>query len=185
MPHPTRSALLEAGLRIAETQGLMNMTVDQIVREAGVAKGTFYVHFPDRVAFLLALHIQFHERLKQMILDAIGPMPPGAERLYRAALTYLDGCLRDKAVKALLLEARSEPAIAAEVQRRNADFAALAEADFAAMGWSEAAVCARLFVAMSAEAALVELEMGGRSEPVRRALGRFVGRADQDSGRSS
>ena len=51
--HPTRNALLEAGLKIAEAEGLAHMTVDQIVREAGVAKGTFYVHFSDRVAFLV------------------------------------------------------------------------------------------------------------------------------------
>lgn len=172
--HPTRNALLDAGLRLAEAHGLAHMSIDQIVREAGVAKGTFYVHFTDRVAFLVELHIRFHEHLKEMILAGTEGMEPGAERLYRAAILYLDGCLEGKAVKALLLDARSEPAISAEVQNRNADFSRLAAADFEAMGWPEAESCARLYVAMTAEAALVELETGGKNEAIRRALKQFI-----------
>ena len=102
-------------------------------------------------------------------------MSPGAERLCHAAVLYLDGCLEGKAVKALLLEARSEPAIAAEVQNRNTDFARLAADDFTAMGWPEPESCARLYVVMSAEAALVELESGGENEAVRQALKQFIG----------
>ena len=174
--HPTHSALLEAGLKLAEREGLSSMTIDQIVREAGVAKGTFYNHFPDRVAFLVELHLQFHEHLKQLILTDIEGMPLGAERLRRAALSYLDGCLAIKAIKALLLEARSEPAIAAEVQRRNAQFTQLAQDDFEAMGWAHARASARLYVVMCSEAAIMELENGRADEAVRAALFQYIAR---------
>ncbi len=63
MSHPTRHILLEAGSELAESRGLAQMTVDAIVDKAGFGKGTFYVHFSDRIAFLVALHAQFHERL--------------------------------------------------------------------------------------------------------------------------
>lgn len=178
MPHPTRQALVEAGLDLAASASLNRLTIDEVVKKAGVAKGTFYVHFHDRTAFLVALHAQFHERLRDAILQATAALPPGAERLRKGTQTYLDGCLGERAIKALLLEARSEAPIAAEVQRRNAEFAALAQADFAAMGWPEPQISARLFVVLAAEAALVELETG-RNAALRQALWRFA-RTEED-----
>jgi AcrR family transcriptional regulator len=173
MSHPTRQALVEAGLDLAASGSLNRLTVDAVVKKADVAKGTFYVHFHDRTAFLVELHSQFHERLHDAIMVATAHLPPGGQRLRVGTETYLDGCLHERAVKALLLEARSEAPIAAEVRRRNAQFATLMQDDFAAMGWPDAEVSARLFVILGAEAALMELETG-RSEAVRQALWRFA-----------
>jgi hypothetical protein len=60
-----------------------------------------------------------------------------------------------------------------EVQRRNAEFAALGQEDFAALGWPDPHTSARLFVVLVAEAALMELETG-YNEAVRLALWRFA-----------
>ena len=59
MSHPTHDALLQASQRLAEQHGLTNMSLDAVVTEANVAKGTFYNHFQDRTAYLVALHRQF------------------------------------------------------------------------------------------------------------------------------
>ncbi len=174
MSHPTRQALLDAGLDLTDTAGLHHVTVDAIVNKAGVAKGTFYVHFADRRAYLVALHAQFHERLLAAMLQATAHLSPGAERLRQGTETYLDGCLEERAVKALLLEARCEAPIATEVQRRNAEFSALAQEDFTMLGWPDAEIGARLFVALVAEAALIELQTG-RNDPLRQVLWRFAG----------
>lgn len=175
MSHPTYNILLKAGSEIAEDYGLAQMTVDAIVGQAGFGKGTFYVHFPDRIFFLVALHAQFHERLLRAVLDATAELSPGAERLRRGTVAYLDACLHERAVKALLLEARGTASIASEVQRRNAQFARLAQADFTALGWSHAETSARLFVALVAEAALMELEADHANDAVRHSLWRFAG----------
>ena len=37
--------------------------MNAVVAEAGLAKGTFYVHFADRDAFLDALHERFHANI--------------------------------------------------------------------------------------------------------------------------
>jgi AcrR family transcriptional regulator len=178
LTHPTRQALVDAGLDLAASTGLKHLTVDAVVNKAGVAKGTFYVHFPDRAAFLVALHAQFHERLRTAIFQAIAQLSPGAERLRTSTETYLDGCLHERAIKALLLEARSEAPIAAEVQRHSGEFAALAQEDFTAMGWPDARISARFFVVLIAEAAMLELETG-YNEAARRALWRFT-RIEED-----
>jgi TetR/AcrR family transcriptional repressor of nem operon len=174
MSHPTRQALLDAGLELSTSVGLANLTVDAIVRQAGVAKGTFYVHFADRATFLVTLHAQFHERLRDLMFQAMAGFEPGEHRLRAGARAYLDGCLRERAIKALLLEARSEASIRAEVQRRNNEFSALIEPDFAALQWPDPRVAARLSVTLTAEAALIELETG-YNESVRQALWHFIG----------
>jgi TetR/AcrR family transcriptional repressor of nem operon len=173
LAHPTRRVLLDAGLELATEGSLHRLTIDAVVNKAGVAKGTFYVHFHDRAAFLVALHVQFHDRLLDRILQAVEGLPPGAERLRRGTEVYLDECLQQRAVKAILLEARSEAAITEEVQRRNAGFAQLEHASFVALGWPDPAMAARLFVALGAEVALIELETG-RSEAARQTLWRFA-----------
>jgi hypothetical protein len=103
-------------------------------------------------------------------------MRPGFGRLKVGIAVYLESCLQAKAVKALLLEARSEAPIAAEVQRRNADFATLAREDFEAEGWPRAEANARLFVVMGAEVALIELEAGQASPFARAAMFDFLQR---------
>ena len=172
----TREELIDAGLRLAERTGLAGLSINLLVEEAHVSKGTFFHHFGDRANYLLALHRDFHERVLAEIVQAIEGLEPGASRLLTAAGTYLDACLRDRGVRALLLEARAEPAIAGEVSFRNASNAKLCTPDFQAMGWPEPRESARLWVGMTAEAALVELEAGRRRPKVRAALARFIER---------
>jgi AcrR family transcriptional regulator len=170
----TREALVDAGLRLAERTGLAGLSVNLIVQEAGVAKGTFFHHFGDRASYLLALHREFHDRLTDQVQEAIDGMPPGGRRLTVVATTYLDGCLRDRGVRALLLEARAEPAVTDEIARRNHAAAELCEADFAALKHPHPYQSAQLWIGMVAEAALIEYQSATALPDLRAALKRFV-----------
>jgi TetR/AcrR family transcriptional regulator, transcriptional repressor for nem operon len=170
----TRMSLIDAGLRLAERTGLSGLSINLLVEEARVSKGTFFHHFGDRASYVLALHREFHERLLAEIRQATVDLAPGRQRLIVAANTYLDGCLRDRGVRALLLEARADPAIAEEIGARNASNAAIIQSDFKAMKWPRPYECAQLWVGMTAEAALIELKAGKRSTAVRAALARFT-----------
>ncbi|GAA1683728.1 hypothetical protein GCM10009765_36220 [Fodinicola feengrottensis] len=174
----TREALLDAGLAVAERHGLGGMSVNRIVTQAGVAKGTFYVHFPDRSAFLSALHGNFHDRVTVAVTAATAGLEPGLGRLRQGMTTYLDACLAARGVKALLLEARNDDSVAAEVALRNDAFAQFAAPDLRAMGWRQPVAAARLLIAMAAETALVELVNGRRDSTSRRVLWQLVERAD-------
>ena len=59
----TRANLIETGLVLAEELGLEGLSVNAVVAGAGVSKGTFFHHFPDRVSYLVALHRRFHDVL--------------------------------------------------------------------------------------------------------------------------
>lgn len=172
----TRAALVDSGLKLAERLGLAGVSVNVLVAELGVSKGTFFHHFGTRANYLLALHREFHDRLQTDIEAAIASLPPGNDRLRAASIAYLDACLRDRGVKALLLEARAEPLITDEVSARNTDNAALIEPDFEILGWTHPEQAARLWVGLVAEAALQELHAGREQQSVRDALWQFLGR---------
>jgi TetR/AcrR family transcriptional repressor of nem operon len=170
----TRTSLIDAGLRLAERTSLSGLSINLLVEEAEVSKGTFFHHFGDRASYVLALHREFHDRLLAEIDQATSGLAPGRERLIVVANTYLDGCLRDRGVRALLLEARADPLIAEEIGARNASNATVVQADFKAMKWPRPYECAQLWVGMTAEAALIELKAGKRSPAVRAALARYT-----------
>src|ERR1700744_3623922 len=107
----TRESLLDAGAALAEEHGLAGVSVNMVVARAGVAKGTFYVHFQDRAAFVDAMHARFHARVEAAVAGAAAELPPGAERLYRGFEAYLDVSLANRGVKALSHEARTDPAV--------------------------------------------------------------------------
>jgi len=171
----TRTKLIDSGLRLAERTGLGGLSVNLVVDEAGVSKGSFFHHFGDRASYLLALHREFHDRIAEQIDQAMGDLVPGRERLVTGARVYLDTCLQQRGIRALLLEARAEPAVAQEISRRNADFAGKCKADFDALGRRHPLESAQLWVAMIAEAALLELANGAAVGSVRAAIDEFLG----------
>ncbi len=172
--HRTREALLAAGVSVAERDGLAGLSVNRVVAEADVAKGTFYVHFADREAFIDALHARFHDRVQEAVAVATAELPPGAERIVAGVEAYLDVCLTDRAIKALALEARANASLTASMSARHDRFAASAVPSFRAMGWPDAHAAAQLLAAMTSEIAIRELEAGRRLPAARRALRRFL-----------
>jgi TetR/AcrR family transcriptional regulator, transcriptional repressor for nem operon len=175
-PEGKRLALLDAGLHLADQQGMANMSVNDVAAAAGVGKGSFYVHFVDRAAFLLELHRGFHDALTEDVDAATDRVKPGADRLVATTTAFLDTALRERTVRALLLDARAEPQIAGEIATRTARITRLFEQDLRAEGWPDPAPAARLYHAMCTEAALTELARGRRDNALRRSLVRYVTR---------
>src|ERR1700740_2543638 len=170
----TRESLIDAGLRLAERTGLAGLSVNLIVGEAGVAKGTFFHHFGDRASYLLALHREFHERLAAQMQAAITGIPPGRRRLIVGANTYLNGCLRDRGVRALLLEARAEPAVTDEIKHRNIAGAEFCRPNFADLKPPPLYQSAQRCIGMLAKAALIEHQAARALPAIREALERFL-----------
>jgi AcrR family transcriptional regulator len=68
----TRQRLLSSAVRLFAERGLHGVTSHDIAREAGVASGTFYLHFRDKLD--VYRHIVFHaiEDLSLLVQQAIG-----------------------------------------------------------------------------------------------------------------
>jgi AcrR family transcriptional regulator len=115
---PGRNALLDAGQRLLGSADLARISVNAIVAEAGMAKGSFYQHWPSRAEYVRALHARFHDDLQDSIAAAMSDLPPGRERLEAGMNAYLDGCLAEPATKALLVRSRTEAGLSDLVAAR-------------------------------------------------------------------
>jgi TetR/AcrR family transcriptional repressor of nem operon len=171
----TRESLLEAGEIVAERDGLAGLSVAVVADRAGVAKGTFYLYFEDRESFIDALHQRFYAQVTEAVSRAVAGLPAGREQLLAAAEAYLDVCLRNRAVKALVFETRAQSALTTTMEDREALFARLAEPSMRAIGITPAQISARLVVALISEAALIEMEAGRRVAGARRLIGKLLG----------
>lgn len=167
--HPTRRELLDAAIELAERDGLRSLSVAEVTAAAGHAKGTFYVHFPDRAAFLVALHQWFHDTVFAHVVNDADDDQPGPDRVRRRITDFLDACRAQPGVRALLLDARSEPAIAAEVERRNLQAAQALSADLRG-GTRQPMETARILVLATADLAGRESSQGRRLPAARQAL---------------
>lgn len=166
--HPTRREILRAAVELAERDGLRSLSVGEITAAAGHAKGTFYVHFPDRAALLVAVHRWFHDTVFEQVISATAKEEPGPERARRRLIAFLDACRGLPGVRALLLDARTEPAIAAEVDGRNRQATQILAADLA--GSAHPRETARILVLAAADIAARESIRGRTIPAARKAL---------------
>ncbi|MEI8357690.1 MAG: helix-turn-helix domain-containing protein, partial [Deltaproteobacteria bacterium] len=177
--HPTRHQLLEAADTISGRAGLAALSVAEITSEAGLGKGTFYIHFPDRAALLVELHRRFHDRLFERVVADTATMCPGPERARRRVTSFLDHSRRERAVRAMVLHARTEPDVLGEVRLRNDQASRLLAEDLRALV-PHTLETARLLVAATAEVALLEFAAGRSLPRMRHALAALVPDAPVD-----
>ena len=166
--HPTRREILRATVELAERDGLRSLSIADITAAAGHAKGTFYIHFPDRAALLVALHRWFHDTVFEQVISATADDEPGPQRARRRLIAFLDACRELPGVRALLLDARTEPAIAAEVDKRNQQATQLLASDLAATAHPREK--ARILVLAAADIAARESQQGLTIPAARKAL---------------
>lgn len=70
----TRNKIFEVSTRLFKEKGIENTTVDEIVKEAGIGKGTFFNYFPSKNSLLIYFAQQKEEltysRIKNEILKS-------------------------------------------------------------------------------------------------------------------
>ena len=98
----TRARVYEAAVDEFRREGFARAQVDRIVAAAGVARGTFYFHFPSKEHVLLELQ-QKHEAAIEARLDAMPP-PRSARELLEQVVDALLSEIGEKVDPALLRE---------------------------------------------------------------------------------
>lgn len=84
-----RRDLLDAGLAAFLERGVAATTLDQITQRAGIAKGSFYLHFESKEQLLAALQIDFESAMVTRIdaaVAAVGDLPGALDVWVTAAL---------------------------------------------------------------------------------------------------
>jgi AcrR family transcriptional regulator len=72
---PARRRLLDTATRLFYTEGIHAVGIDRIIAEAGVAKATFYNHFPSKDDLVLA-YVEEQDRQGREAVAALPEQPP-------------------------------------------------------------------------------------------------------------
>lgn len=86
---PVREALVRAGQTLFSAQPVDAVAIDDIVREARVAKGSFYKHFDDKEALLAAVVRRIFRGVEQEVAAANEGVADAAARVARGVCVYL------------------------------------------------------------------------------------------------
>jgi AcrR family transcriptional regulator len=169
----TREAIVGAAMRLLAERPIDAIAVDDIVRAAGVAKGSFYNHFADKEALAGALARTLRAQVEAEVGTANAGVEDPAQRVARALCVYLRRAVADpKAAMVLLRLGAQAPAAGAPLNRGVADdvAAGLVGGRFA-LPTAEAGV---LFILGVAQASLARAlgEGGGALAP---SLGQQMG----------
>jgi AcrR family transcriptional regulator len=77
--HATRDRLLASATTLFAARGLYGVTSHDIAREAGVAAGTFYLHFKDKTEIFRQIAMETVDRLRSSIQEAVATTGSAAE----------------------------------------------------------------------------------------------------------
>ncbi|THK35741.1 TetR/AcrR family transcriptional regulator [Ensifer sp. MPMI2T] len=91
----TRGQLVEAAKSLFARQAVESVTVDDVVREAGVAKGTFYVHFDGLEALTAAVAEELVQSFDEMLQPGRVSLSDPALRIAFGCRSFIDKALDD------------------------------------------------------------------------------------------
>jgi AcrR family transcriptional regulator len=82
----TRERICRAAMKLADRDGLLNLTIDNVAEEVGLSKGGVIHHFPSKDALLLAVIEYFAESIEQTTIKHVAEDPSPHFRWIRAML---------------------------------------------------------------------------------------------------
>jgi len=91
----TRAALLRAGQELLSTRSIDGVSIDDIVAAAGVAKGSFYNHFPDKESLAREIATEARKSIEVFAAGVSPEVEDPAERLVRALCAFVRQALED------------------------------------------------------------------------------------------
>ena len=99
----TKNKIFEVSGRLFKEKGFENTTVDEITREAGIAKGTFFNYFPTKEALLLYFGEQKEELIYGLIENETMKNIPAKEKIKNILICLAESCEKDKELTKLLI----------------------------------------------------------------------------------
>jgi AcrR family transcriptional regulator len=103
----TRQALLDAGSRLLAEKPIDAIAIDEIVRAASVAKGSFFNHFADKEAFGRAVARQLRAEIEAAVAGVNRGIEDPARRVARSVCLYVRYALRHAQRAGVLLRVSS------------------------------------------------------------------------------
>ena len=114
----TRAQLVSAAYSLFSRQPVESVTVDDVVKEARVAKGTFYVHFDDLQALTTAMADELIKSIDDLLQPGRLSLSKPAYRIAFGCCGFFDKALTDP-VWAKVMARMTAPALGGEEARRH------------------------------------------------------------------
>jgi AcrR family transcriptional regulator len=115
----TRAQLLAAARALFAVRSWASVTIDDLVHEAGVAKGTFYVHFEDMHALTVAVADDLISEFDELIQPQRTSVSSPLLRIALGCNAFIEAALNDPAWGSLVARmARSYPSVGETARAR-------------------------------------------------------------------
>ncbi len=165
----SRDRWVDAALEALAERGIDAVRVEPLARRLGVTKGSFYWHFRDRGALLVALLERWEEVATQAIIDEVEAVPGPAEAKLRALFAIALATSRMDLETALRQWARRERRVQHAVERVDERRMGYLQGLFEALGHAPEDARARSFLAYASLFGDHFIAAGG-TPPLRKAL---------------
>jgi AcrR family transcriptional regulator len=114
----TRAQLVAAANSLFASQAVESVTVDDVVREAGVAKGTFYVHFDSLEALIAAVAEELVQSFDELLQPSRLSLKEPALRVAFGCHSFIDKALNDSQWAGLAARMVASAPSGGEIARR-------------------------------------------------------------------
>lgn len=98
-----RTAMMQASVQVFAEKGYHAATIRDIVKQAGVAIGTFYFYFPDKETLFVHLYEETAEFILHTIRQAINSRSVFSKQVIAALQAYVNIAVYEPAIVQLLL----------------------------------------------------------------------------------
>lgn len=119
----SRQKLVDAARRVFERVGYFDATIDDIITEAGVARGSFYTYFPDKLSVFQIVAVEVNEDVQtSLAAEPLGADLDPVQRLAAANRRYIDAYRRNAQIYGLVEQvATIDPTIHTDRLRNRTD----------------------------------------------------------------
>lgn len=142
--------ILDTALGLFEKNGTHLVSIDEIVKGAGVAKGTFYLYFKDRYDLISTLIIEKASKYMSLLSDEYKPRDFGnVSTSVRHYIEYISDFLQKNKTLCILIEKNLNTCVNAVAQTKEGPIKELYEKIFSELincGVSEAEARAKLYL---------------------------------------
>lgn len=142
--------ILDTALGLFEKNGTHLVSIDEIVKGAGVAKGTFYLYFKDRYDLISTLIIEEASKYMSLLSDEYEPRDFGdVSTSVRHYIEYISDFLQKNKTLCILIEKNLNTCVNAVAQTKEGPIKELYEKIFSELincGVSEAEARAKLYL---------------------------------------
>ena len=142
--------ILDTALGLFEKNGTHLVSIDEIVKGAGVAKGTFYLYFKDRYDLISTLIIEKASKYMSLLSDEYEPRNFGdVSTSVRHYIEYISDFLQKNKTLCILIEKNLNTCVNAVAQTKEDPIKELYEKIFSELincGVSEAEARAKLYL---------------------------------------